>query len=488
MPRHLVLACLLSLAPTARADETVEHGVDLFREHQAAQASRVLALELERGGLEPADDSRARYYLARSLHEMGMVRSAERELVALMERGPDDPYFRHAIPGLLAIARQTGDPSALLELVDRVDPANQPPRAQPSLIYLQGLAAWRRGEPKLARERLERVPTESDLHPRASFVLGTILVEHGHPKQALEAFQAVARAEPVVSDRRERAQLAELRALATLQVARIYEQVDDRDRAERFYAQVERGTSPWEDALEAMARIDLAQGEPTSALERATAASWPAQPGGIPRAAEILHAQALRDLCREHQAGAVLRSFDERALPLWTELAGATATHRSDEGWREPAAAWAAWFEHYPAQSTLTAEVFEHLLQERRLNEAVQRHRLIQAEIQLLDSQDPAWREAVGASLRQRLEADRARCEAEAGAALLDAMEQLEAELETLLMLAEAERGQLLQGAACEGPPPQGEADDPDAWDSHRQPEDHEISWPYTGEIWADEL
>jgi tetratricopeptide (TPR) repeat protein len=494
--RVTVALALLLLAGGAQADEEVEEAVALFRAGRSTEASPQLYALAQAPELSPADRSRARYYLARALHALGLIQAAQLELLALVEQGPQDPYQRYALSGLLDIARQTGDPGPLLTVVDRVDLAAQPSRARPSVSYLQGLGAWQRGELARASGLLAQVPADSDLYPRARYLQGLIMTRQGKQKAAVAAFRDVVAATPQRGDRREREQLDQLRALATLRIARIYDALGDADQAERFYAQVERDSAAWPEALEAMARIDLAQGDPGSALRRSAAASWPVvassapRSTAVPRVAEILHAQALYALCRPEEARAVLRFLEGRALPLWTELALATAAQRESEGaWRDPAAAWVAWFEVPATGSTLTSEVFEVLLERGDLAEAVQRQRRIGDELTLLASQDAGWRAAVEGPLRQQLEGALARDRAEAGVVLLEAMADLEAELGVLLALAEDQRGHLAGPDGCPEQAGTALGDDPDAWGGeHRASDGTELSWPFTGEIWADEL
>lgn len=485
-----VIATALCIAADAEADEAVERAVAVFRDHNPGEASLQLHGLIEDPGLDADTQARARYYLARSLHELGLVQSAQQELLALMAQGPEGPYSGHALSGLLAIARETGDPVALLTVVDQVEPSTQPPLVQVSLSYLQGLGAWQRGEYARADQLLGTVPQDSDLYPRARYLQGLCLLRHKKDKAAISAFEDVVEAPARGEDRRERDQRAELTALATLQVGRVYDELGNDERAEHFYAQVERGSRPWTEALEAMARIDLAQGQPASALERAVAASWPVRPAGVPRAAELLHAQALQALCRPSEARAVLRSFEDRALPLWTELSHATAAHRDDQGaWRDPEAAWATWFEDFPAASTLSTEVFEVLLAERELAEAVLRQRRLADELRLLAAQDEGWRRSMEQPLRLQLEVERSRQQAVAGVALLEAMAELEAELGVLLGLTEALRGGLTDGVGCGEAAGQQPTGDPDAWGGEEAGDEAtEMSWPFTGEIWADEL
>jgi len=476
-----LLAAALTTSP-ALADEAVEQAIVLFREHKPARASTELHALLEGPDLEDAD--RARYYLARSLHNLGLVQAAQLELLALMER--DGPYARHALSGLLAIARQTGDPSALIGVVDRVDPAEHPPAVQPSLHYLQGLGAWQRQDHVRANELLGQVPEGSALYPRARYLQGLILTQHGKDKSAVGAFEDVVEAAPHSDDRRAHAQLA---ALATLQIGRVYDTLGALDKAEGFYAQVERGSTPWADALEAMARIDLAQGEPDSALRRSLSASWPVLSSAAPRGAELLHAQALAALCRPDEAQVVLRSFDERALPMWTELAGLTAAHRDDEGtWRDPREAWLAWNAPRDEGWDLSTPIVELTLLDHELAEAVRRVRGLDDKLRLVSAQDVAWREAMGPVVRTRLEAEREDRQAEAGLVLLEALASMEAELGVLLTLSEAQRSAMAEVEGCPAAAAGGPQDDPDAWDSEQRDEPPVWSWPFTGEIWADEI
>lgn len=489
----LATTAALLIVGSARADDAVEEAVALFRSQRHGEASQRLLSLAEDQELAQLERSRARYYLARSLHGLGLTEAAQLELLSLMRAGPADPYFSYALPGLLAIARQTGDPAPLLPVIDAVDPAAQPPRARPSVHYLQGLGAWERGELSRAVDGLGAVPDDSDLYPRARYLLGLVLVELGEQSAATGAFQEAVRAQPARADRQEAAELAELGALATLQLGRIYDDLGDRDQAEQFYAQVPRGSGAWDDALEAMARIDLAQADPAAALRRSAAASWPVSPSAgprsasLPRSAEILHAQALQALCRPAEAQAMLRHLEARAVPLRTELAQATAAHRDEQGaWTDGAAAWEAWLAPLPTDP-LAPALLGRLMGASTPSRLVRHQGRIAQEIALLDAQDPRWRDGVGALIRQRLEAHRDALQAAAGLALLDAMAELEEELGTLLTLSEATQLASAAAGSCEEPSP-SQAEDPDAWDPEPREADTLQSWPFNGEIWADEL
>ena len=490
----LFLALLFATQP-ARAEADVEQAVALFRADRFAEASKLLHALANDPQRATADRSRAQYYLARSLHALGLVQAAQLELVAVLERGPDDPYFRYALSGLLSIAHQTGDPAPLLGVVDQVEPADQPPRAQPTLHYLQGLAAWHREDPVRANEQLSLVPDDNDLHPRARYLQGLIHLEHGKQKSAASAFQDVVRAEPR-GDRGEREQLAELQAMATLRLGRLYDDLGDLDQAEGFYAQVERGSRAWSEALEAMARIDLAQREPTSALRRSAAVAWQTVPASalrvssVPRVAEILHAQALRALCRPTDAELVLRRLEARALPSWTALAAATASHRDATGaWRDPSLAWTTWIDGADSDDPpLDQDVVSTLLERDELVAHVARLARLGDEQTRIRADSQLWREQVGQDLVSDLEVEVARIQGEAGIDLLEASAALEAELGTLLQLAEAERRGLATDQPCEPPTPGPQGSDPDAWGQGTTEDEASWTWPYTGEIWVDEL
>lgn len=484
----LVVLVVATLARPAAADTA--QGVALFRAgrpHEASVALAEVTRDPEAGGEERA---RARYYLARCLNELGLRQSAQRTLLDLLAVGPDAPYAEHALPGLLAIARETGDPSALLSVVDTLAVEVHPPRVQTSLLYLRGLGAWLQGEHPRANDLLAEVPEDSDLFPRARYLQGSMLLLQGKNKSALDAFRDVVAARSRSGDPREEGQLVELRALATLQIARSYEAIAQPERAEHFYALVPQGGRTGRTALVAHARIDLAQGDARGALSRSLAAAATSPDGAPPSEAELLHVQALIALCRGEEARAVLRSLEQRTLPVWTEMARFTAAHRIEDGrWEDTTAAWGAYFEDFPPGSVLSSGVFELLLDDPDFAALTRRERRIRDELLLLDSQDEAWRVAVGEEPRTRLAAELAETRAQAGARLLAGMAAMEGELGQLLTLAEDLRASVarLEEEGCEPAP----ADSPpsagdDAWDDVWEPT--HFSWPFNGEIWADEL
>ena len=487
--RTILILAIGLLVHTADAAE-VEEGVGLFRAGRPLEASLVLD-EASRTQDAP-DRERARYYLARSLNELGMVHSAEHALLDLVIAGPDAPYASHALPGLLAIARLTGDPSALAGIVNTIPVEAYPPKVQTSLLYLQGIDEWQRGEAAAANASLAEVPQDSDLFPRARYLQGLILLQQDKQKSAVTALQEVVMAQPSTEDPLELRQLDELRNLATLQIGRVYDDLGQLERAEGFYAQVKRHSEAWQPAIAAMARIDLEQGDLPSALIRSMAAAAPALEGAPPSKAELLHARALWALCRSAEASAVLRSVIDRALPLWIGLTRFTTAHRDPEGgWRQTTTAWASYAQDLPQGSVLSAEVFEVLLDNSDLATLVHRQRRIEAEIHLISSQDRSWRDQVGDALTERLERDAAEARATAGALMLDEMGRLEMALAALLGQAEDLQASIdaTSEQSCESTAP-GQADSraSDAWEATPPTEAGYVDWPFNGEIWADEL
>lgn len=185
-----LLLALLLLTASLRAATPVEEGVAAFRARQPVEASVSLHRVLV-GDADPAARARARYYLARSLNELGLVISAERALRQLAEAGPEDPFFLHALPGLLDIARQTGDEPTLRAVAPRYASVELPPAARAEILYQQGLAAWRAGQRRQALELLEGVPEGSLPFARAAYVRG-LTQEDSREKTAVKAYREAA--------------------------------------------------------------------------------------------------------------------------------------------------------------------------------------------------------------------------------------------------------------------------------------------------------
>jgi hypothetical protein len=472
---------LLLLAAPARAAEPigVEAGVALFRARHPAEACVVL-LPAAAEEADPAARSRARYYLARSLNELGLPISAERELAVLAGLGSEDPYFLHALPGLLDIARQTGDESTLRAVAPRYALVDLPPAVAAEVRLQQGLAAWRAGDLRQALDLLEGVPEGTPAFARAAYMRG-LSQEDSREKTAVKAYRDAALAAGQDAGGRE------LATLATLRISAIYEGIGRLDEAEGYAGLVAHDSALWPDALTVLGRCALSRGDPLTALDRLQAATSPfLRTDLLVLEADLLRAQALAAVCRRDEAQAGLAGLGERIGPMEAELATFLSQHRDPSGgWRDPAGAWATYFEGFPEDSALDRALFVEVLRaDPDLVGALRRLALLKREHAALEDPPPAWRVELVTDLSAGLESDRSATRARAGALLLEGLDAQRAAMAALAPRIEAAAATL--DTPCT--PQETTSVTSDAWNSPWQPTAPAAAWPFTGEIWADEL
>ena len=119
----------------------VDDAVSSLKANKPLSASKKLFDLLEEGTC-PEQTSRMHYYLGRALYDLEMFHSAQYYFMQVVKKGPANPYFKHALPKVVAIARHTGDDSELMRVVPKIPPDEYPRAAKNYLYYLMGVRLY----------------------------------------------------------------------------------------------------------------------------------------------------------------------------------------------------------------------------------------------------------------------------------------------------------------------------------------------------------
>lgn len=168
-------------------------------------------------GDAPRAVRRAELLLGVCLRRTGWPQSALSVLDAIVESGPEHPYFSEALSELARLAPELPDPSVLVSTFRHDDEARlsleSDAAATDAAAYLQGRARYDDGDLETATRLLGRVSATSPFYRAARLYEGLAQVRLRHSGPAEAAFQAVVDASPE-GDR--------FRDLATLSLARLY--------------------------------------------------------------------------------------------------------------------------------------------------------------------------------------------------------------------------------------------------------------------------
>ncbi len=468
----------------------VTQAIRLLQAHKPLSASLALH-ELLADDRYPERRGQLTFHLGRALQALDLPQSAQRQYLAVLRRGPSDPWFEHALVRLVTIAEASGDPTELKRVVARVPPDAWPRRVQPTLAYLLGLRQLEQGELERARATLAGVPTHSPHGLQARYVEGVILAQQGRARSAVRSYQEVIREEVRAGSRAEAQRVRDLKNLALVNVARIHYGLELYERAEALYAEVEPESAAWPTARFELAWAQFMQNDSSGSLGQILTVRSPYfEVDPFLPEAEILRALNHFTLCEYQEVDRILLEFVDRIRPQQRELQAFARRYASADGRQLADQAWATYFDDFPQDSALDQAIFEHLLKDRDLAAQVVRLQAIEEELERIQQQKARWLDAVGPDLVAALEAERQQTRRRAGLLLLAGVAELSGELSELLDQAEiirfeaSDATRILVEELIVTPRALGTmAEVREPYASAAQ-----INWPFNGEFWEDEL
>jgi hypothetical protein len=209
----------------------------------ARAATTLLYAVVESPRYQPWKDSpsfqNAQFLLGRALARGGAHLSAERYLVALLERGPEAPYFVPAHRALVDLALETRSYGRLVELLEARAGKGLPADSASEIAYLRGRVAYDARDLSNAATRFAAVERRSRLYPAAAYFRGLVAARQRQFGLAREAFCEIV-------DQKDRGKLAfgidrryfGLKELAQLALGRVAHEQARYDEAYYFYFSV----------------------------------------------------------------------------------------------------------------------------------------------------------------------------------------------------------------------------------------------------------
>lgn len=441
-------------------------------------------LKLHEDNFYPQQDSRILYYLAMSLYKLQLYDSSQHYLVEVLKKGPDDPYFKEALPRLVAVSEYTEDNSDLLKIVAKIPPENFPRgEARNRLSYLAALKQYRDGKLANAQSFLDTVPEASPTYPQAQYLEGVIAHQQGHERQAAVLFHAVLDPHKTVPTDR-----ALVEDLSRINLARINYGIEQYAHANSWYETVPHSSQYWPTAQfeSAWSNFRLADVNRSLGLLLTVNSPYYAQHEFLPEAS-VLEALNYFQLCQFDNVARTLRGFRASYRPIHTELRDFLKSYSSEAGLKLADQAYGRYFGEHTPPTHLPKSLFATLLRNQEFSGLVHHLHQLDIEENLISQQKTQWRNHVGATLSEIITADRARLQGRAGRVMLSEMATIANHLGDLLTQADviefemvdANRVMLTDGRTLA---PTGERVPAFAVSRDK------ISWPFNGEFWEDEL
>jgi len=470
----------------------VRECIQLYRAGKALTSSKCFFDMLESDDF-PEQRSKLFYYMAKSLDDLGMYHGAQHYYMEVVRRGPRDPYFKYSLPRLVAIAEYTGNETELLRIVHKIPPDAFPRQAQNHLYYLMGRREYDRGNLAASSKYFQQISSKSSLFLKSKYFEGVIAYQREKYQSAVRAFKEVAdQVDFPAADQREARDFDRLRTLASMNIARIYYEIDKFDNADVYYSQIDRQSDYWTQSLfeRAWANFMLTRLNDTLGLLLTTRAphfkSFEHLPDG-----DVLRALTFFYLCEYDEANRILLGFEREYQPFRQELKEFLAEYNNEDGIKLADKAYEAYFERNHPDSKLSRQILFKVLQNRDLSTIVDHLQMMDREAALIDSQKSVWRDSVGGHVKKVMEQDRQRYKQRAGVVLIQELDRQNRKLGDLLSQSQIIRFEIVDAQRVTL---ERKVFDPlvaggqDAGDVDFAVSKEIIYWPFNGEFWSDEL
>jgi len=469
----------------------VKDAVRLLRNNKPLSASLRL-YDLLKSGQFPEEDTKIKYYLARSLEQLEMYHTAQYFFLKVVNKGSSTPYFKYALPKLVKMARYTGDETELLKVAPKVPVEAYPRGSKNKMYYLMGLRALSQSDLTNARKYFGQISSKSDLYMRARYLEGIIYNKQGKLKSAKRAFMDVVR-NPIEADTRkglERKQA--LKDLSLVNIGRMYYKIERFEDSSKYFDLVSHDSVYWPDSLFSAAWANFMQNNLNHALGQLLTVRSPffSENDFIPEL-EYLRALTFFNLCEYKEVDTILKGFEGRMKPVQGELKDFVKGYASKEQLKVAERAWDTYFGARAQETQIPKALFSKLLRNEDIAGIVSHMDLMDEELELIDSQKPEWRNTVGALLKKVIEKDRQKLKRRAGKFMLAEMARWANTLQDLISSSEIVRFEVIDAQRVDY---QYKFQNPDLSNlSSKVDLDFAtatdfIYWPFNGEFWKDEL
>ncbi len=473
-----------------RGPSQVEELVRLYRAKKFLTASKGL-FDLLEDDTYPEHKSKITYYLAKSLYDLGVYHGAQHYFMEVVRQGPRNPYFKYALPKLVAIAQINGNDVELLRIVEHIPPEQFPRQAKNHLSYLMGRRLYEQGELSEALRYFQSVSPRSELYMRSKYYEGVIHNERSKYKSAVKAFRDVYQAEVPEVDARTGEELKDLQDLALVNIARIYYALERFENADNYYSLVDRDSLYWPQSLFERSWATFMQNDLNLTLGLLLTVRTPHYDDHeyLPEAT-VLRALTFFSLCEYDEVERILLDFEATQRPMRDEIRSFLAEYSSEDGRALADQAFEHYFENEHPESTLDQSFFLKILRNRDVAGVVRHLAMMDAEEDMIDAQKSIWRDSVGAAIKEMMEQDRQRYKRRAGLSMLREMSRQYDYIGELIGQSEIIRFEVIDAQRIDysyrATNPLVESEDDRTIDFATSRD--VIYWPFNGEFWEDEL
>ena len=477
--------------PAEASPDAVKEAIRLMRNNKPMSASLRL-YDLLKSGNYPDQDTKIKYYLARTLEQMEMYHTAQYFFLKVVNKGPNTAYFKYALPKLVRMARYTGDETELLKVAPKVPIESYPRGSKNKMYYLMGLRSFAKSDLNASRKFFGQISSKSNLYRKARYLEGIIYNKQGKLKSAKRAFMDVVRHPFEAKDKAELERQKALMDLALVNIGRMYYKIERFDDASKYFDLVRHDSPYWPESLFSGAWSNFMQNNLNHTLGQLLTVRSPffKNDDYIPEI-EYLRALTFFNLCEYSEVERILLAFEDTTRPVQQELKTFVKGYASKEQLKLAEQAWDTYFGPSAVATQIPKPFFTKMLRNGDISGLVTHMDLLDSEIELINGQKPEWRDTVGALLKKVIEKDRSKLKRRAGKFMLAEMARWANNLQDMLSSSEIVRFEVIDAQRVDY---QYKFQNPDLAnlsgkiDLDFATATDFIYWPFNGEFWRDEL
>ena len=437
----------------------------------------------------PDHEAKTNYWLGVALMQLNMLHSAQVHFQKVVTEGPSGgSVYTNALAKMVEISDRTKDPIYLIRTIDKVNPDDYPGKVKDDLYYYQGVRDFQRKEYSRAKRNFAKLGKSSKHFAQARYHMGVIYSQQDRKKQAFKTFLQIANGD----FRGDPTDIAHIRQLAIVNMARIRYEVEQFGKAAEFYGKVPAHTTFWPTALyESAWSHFMAENMENKALGNLLTLSSPFFDRQWLPEANILEALTYYRICEYQEVQNILDDFKEDFTPVQQSVNELLKPYEDgDRPLRD------LYQRLYGVKSKdyrkLPIAIYARIEADRDFAGPHNRVLQIERELSMVRSQKASWRDSeAGKGVTDLLKKQRKVYMKFAGAALANELGQVRDEMGELmaqeaLIRFEVVSGEYKKYADRFRNPEAAEVDEAEEIDFATNPD--LIYWPFNNEFWHDEL
>jgi tetratricopeptide (TPR) repeat protein len=434
----------------------------------------------------------ADYYLAVSLYQMGLYQASLNYFDKVVSRGSGHPHHAQTVKWLALLAHRLKVDAGLLKKIATYPTDKFQPEVKDELLYLLGRYYFNIGDGVKAASFLGEVSNRSRYYAKAKYLEGLVAVKDDSAKQAVKAFRAVA---DIRDDGAGYEDLARIKEMGTLALARAYYSVERHPQAVQRYEALGRESPFWLDALFESSWAHFRQKKYEKAMGNLFTLSTPFFESEYYPESGIVQAVILFRNCKFARVRKTLQRFQQTYVPL--EKAISEFVDKKD---RPGAEFWELYEKIRAGQAVFGQALVDRVLGLTLYDNVLAKYReylaLLDKELAGIKGASPAFRDhPLAKTLFQEVSVQRSYAVHEAGKHAKNRFVRVRDEIRDLLRQGDvilfevenAEKNRLEEELLREQEVPPDYAPGEKLKKNTKVPAGRAY-WPFDGEFWRDEL